>query len=177
MIDLDLARQHLLLGLGIEPDMRRGQTRHERCVKQLADAFAREAASLQIAENPVFCCRTISSSKRSGVPIPMKPPTITLAPAGIIATASSTATAFMGGTPVGHEPHWRERPPSTLDLRQGSPSFANDDAGATRRARAVDAPVRRGGGAAELSQFGNNVVRIHQYPPIADPFSAPPLPE
>jgi two-component system nitrogen regulation sensor histidine kinase NtrY len=37
----------------------------------------------------------------------------------------------------------------------------------------VDAPVRRGESAAELSQFGNNVVRIHQYPPIADPFSAP----
>jgi two-component system nitrogen regulation sensor histidine kinase NtrY len=28
----------------------------------------------------------------------------------------------------------------------------------------VDAPLRHAGGAAELSQFGNNVVRIHQYP-------------
>src|SRR5438445_13597771 len=38
----------------------------------------------------------------------------------------------------------------------------------------VDAPVRRGTGAAELSQFGNNVVRIHQYPPPPrTPFSAP----
>jgi hypothetical protein len=34
---------------------------------------------------------------------------------------------------------------------------------------AVDARVGRGGDAAELSQFGNNVVRIHQYPPAADP--------
>lgn len=37
----------------------------------------------------------------------------------------------------------------------------------------MDAPLRRGTDAAELSQFGNNVVRIHQYPPDADPFSAP----
>ncbi len=35
------------------------------------------------------------------------------------------------------------------------------------------APLRRARSAAELSQFSNNVVRIHQYPPIADPFSAP----
>jgi hypothetical protein len=41
----------------------------------------------------------------------------------------------------------------------------------------VDELLRRGRDAAELSQFGNNVVRIHQYPPAADPFSAAPLPE
>ena len=34
---------------------------------------------------------------------------------------------------------------------------------------AVDARVGRGGSAAELSQFGNNVVRIHQYPPAPRP--------
>jgi len=38
----------------------------------------------------------------------------------------------------------------------------------------VDARVGRETGAAELSQFGNNVVRIHQYPPPPrTPFSAP----
>lgn len=36
----------------------------------------------------------------------------------------------------------------------------------------MDALLRHAEDAAELSQFGNNVVRIHQYPPIADPFSA-----
>jgi len=41
----------------------------------------------------------------------------------------------------------------------------------------VDALVRRGRDAAELSQFGNNVVRIHQYPPPdADPVFSTPLP-
>jgi len=40
----------------------------------------------------------------------------------------------------------------------------------------VDALVRRGTGAAELSQFGNNVVRIHQYPrPDAEPRFQHPL--
>ena len=55
------------------------------------------AASLLIRERPDFFCRTNSSSRRSGVPTPMKPPTMMLAPSGIIATASSAETALMIG--------------------------------------------------------------------------------
>src|SRR3954463_6880270 len=61
----------------------------------LPTPFPGVAASLLIKERPDFFCRTNSSSRRSGVPTPMKPPTMMLAPAGIIATASSTETALM----------------------------------------------------------------------------------
>ena len=53
------------------------------------------AASLLMMESSDFLCLTSSSSSRSGVPTPMNPPTITVAPLGILATASSTETAFI----------------------------------------------------------------------------------
>src|SRR6516164_4882327 len=58
------------------------------------------AASLQTSESSDLCCRTSSSSSRSGVPTPMKPPTITLAPLGIIATASSAETVLILPAPI-----------------------------------------------------------------------------
>ena len=56
------------------------------------------AASLLMMESSDFLCLTSSSSSRSGVPTPMKPPTMTVAPLGIMATASSAETAFIGGS-------------------------------------------------------------------------------
>src|SRR5262245_20568778 len=44
-------------------------------------------------------CRTSSSTRRSGVPTPMNPPIMRLAPSGIMATASSTGTVFMSERP------------------------------------------------------------------------------
>jgi hypothetical protein len=46
-----------------------------------------DAVSLAITVRSFLPWRTISSIMRSGVPTPMKPPTITLAPSGIMATA------------------------------------------------------------------------------------------
>src|SRR3954469_23277091 len=63
----------------------------------LPTPFPGVAASLLIRVRPDFFCRTSSSSRRSGVPTPMKPPTMMLAPFGIMATASSTETDFMIG--------------------------------------------------------------------------------
>src|SRR3954454_1710804 len=54
------------------------------------------AASLLMMESSDLPCLTSSSNSRSGVPTPMNPPTITLAPFGIIAMASSADTLFMG---------------------------------------------------------------------------------
>src|SRR5258707_4930518 len=56
------------------------------------------AASLQMIDSSDFLCLTTSSSRRSGVPTPMNPPTMTLAPLGIMATASSTEMDFLGGS-------------------------------------------------------------------------------
>jgi hypothetical protein len=42
-----------------------------------------------MTESSGFLCLTSSSSRRSDVPTPMKPPTMTVAPLGIRATASS----------------------------------------------------------------------------------------
>src|SRR5262249_34252389 len=53
------------------------------------------AVSLAITVRSRFCCRTISSITRSGVPTPMKPPIIRLAPSGISATASESAMVCM----------------------------------------------------------------------------------
>ena len=58
------------------------------------------AASLLMMESSDFLCLTISSSSRSGVPTPMNPPTMTVAPLGIMATASSTETAFIGSSEI-----------------------------------------------------------------------------
>src|SRR6516162_1338537 len=58
------------------------------------------AASLQTSESSDLCCRTSSSSSRSGVPTPMKPPTISLVPLGIIATASSAETVLILPAPI-----------------------------------------------------------------------------
>ena len=58
------------------------------------------AASLLMMESSDFLCLTSSSSSRSGVPTPMNPPTITVAPLGILATASSTETAFIGDSEI-----------------------------------------------------------------------------
>ena len=58
------------------------------------------AASLLMMESSDFLCLTNSSSSRSGVPTPMNPPTITVAPLGILAMASSTETAFIGDSEI-----------------------------------------------------------------------------
>src|SRR6201993_3153970 len=58
------------------------------------------AASLLIRARLDFFCRTSSSSNRSGVPTPIKPPTMMVAPSGIIAMASSAETDFMLEAPV-----------------------------------------------------------------------------
>ena len=52
-------------------------------------------ASLQITVNSDLFCLTNSSTRRSGVPTPMNPPTMTVAPLGIMATASSAETLFI----------------------------------------------------------------------------------
>jgi hypothetical protein len=54
-----------------------------------------KAASLLMMESSDLLCLTNSSSSRSGVPTPMNPPTITVAPLGIMATASSTETTII----------------------------------------------------------------------------------
>ena len=46
------------------------------------------ALSLAITVRPRFLWRTSSSTSRSGVPTPMKPPIITLAPSGMSSTAA-----------------------------------------------------------------------------------------
>src|SRR3954447_16698227 len=74
------------------------------------------AASLQMSARFDFFCRTNSSSKRSGVPTPMKPPTMMHAPFGIIATASSTETAFIGLLRQDRKVGGMSPPPMTLDL-------------------------------------------------------------
>src|SRR5581483_6306998 len=56
------------------------------------------AASLQTSESSHLRWRTSSSRSRSGVPTPMKPPTISRDPLGIIAMASSTDTVFIGSS-------------------------------------------------------------------------------
>jgi hypothetical protein len=53
------------------------------------------AASLLMMESSDFLCLTNSSSRRSGVPTPMNPPTMTVAPLGIMAMASAAETAFI----------------------------------------------------------------------------------
>src|SRR6185437_5587666 len=53
------------------------------------------AASLAMIVSSLFFCRTSSSRSRSGVPTPMKPPIMMVAPFGIIATASSAEMFFM----------------------------------------------------------------------------------
>ena len=58
------------------------------------------AASLQMMESSDFFCRTNSWTRRSGVPIPMKPPIMILAPLGIMATACSAETAFIESFPI-----------------------------------------------------------------------------
>jgi len=53
------------------------------------------AVSLAMTVKSLFCCRTSSSTSGSGVPTPMNPPTISVAPAGIIATASWRLMVFI----------------------------------------------------------------------------------
>jgi hypothetical protein len=75
----------------------------------------------------------------------MKPPTMMLAPAGIIAMASSTETAFMMGTPItGSIDEWHcdemvtfAQDPS-LDLRQSSRSNWGEDRVGLRRWRELE---------------------------------------
>src|ERR1700722_12353618 len=57
--------------------------------------FPGTPASLAMMERWDLRCRTNSSSSRSGAPTPMNPPIMTLAPSGILATASSTGTTLI----------------------------------------------------------------------------------
>src|SRR5438876_537069 len=56
------------------------------------------AASWHLSVSSDFCCRTNSSSNRSGVPTPINGPTITDVPLGIIAMASSADTDLIDGS-------------------------------------------------------------------------------
>jgi hypothetical protein len=53
------------------------------------------AVSLAMTVRLPFFCRTSSSMTRSGVPTPMNPPTMSVAPSGIFATASAADIAFI----------------------------------------------------------------------------------
>ena len=68
-------------------------------IDQLADAPPGSALSLAITVRLRLPWRTSSSIRRSGVPTPMKPPIMRVAPSGIIATASCTETVCMAGCP------------------------------------------------------------------------------
>src|ERR1700733_15150906 len=96
--------------------------------------FPGTAASLLIIERSLFFCLTTSSSRRSGVPTPMNPPTMMLEPGEIIAMASSTETALMIETPVssrsvkgGRNADVDEAHQRSFDLHQGSPLFSPRD--------------------------------------------------
>ena len=58
------------------------------------------AVSLAMTVRSRLPWRTSSSITRSGVPTPMKPPIIRLAPSGIMATASATSMVFMRASPA-----------------------------------------------------------------------------
>ena len=58
------------------------------------------AVSFAMTVRFFFPWRTSSSMMRSGVPTPMKPPIMSVAPSEIIVTASSTGTVFMVQTSV-----------------------------------------------------------------------------
>src|SRR6187431_201149 len=76
------------------------------------------AVSLAITVSRRLPCRTISSTIRSGVPTPMKPPIIRLAPSGIFATASATLVVRIEPPLLG-EPRPVDRQRRTADLRGG----------------------------------------------------------
>jgi hypothetical protein len=60
--------------------MARRQPRYQRRVEQFSNALAGERSVIADNGELDFRCRTNSSSRRSGVPTPMNPPTMTVAP-------------------------------------------------------------------------------------------------
>ena len=66
---------------GLSPIWLAVSARYQRRVEQFANAFAGDRGVIaDNRETRIFCCRTTSSSRRSGVPTPMNPPTMTVAP-------------------------------------------------------------------------------------------------
>src|SRR5215212_9401343 len=76
------------------------------------------AVSLAMTVRSLFFCRTISSTTGSGVPTPMKPPIIRVAPAGIIATASWRVIVFIAASSL-CRPAAVDRKGDAADLRRG----------------------------------------------------------
>src|SRR5215470_9066054 len=66
------------------------------------------AVSLAMTVRSRLPWRTSSSTTRSGVPTPIKPPIITLAPSGIIATDCSREIVFMIRAPIRSTPLQRD---------------------------------------------------------------------
>ena len=91
----DLAGDHLPLRFGIEADvaddgLAAPALRRSACRCRMPGV----AVSLAMTVRSRLPWRTSSSISRSGVPTPMKPPIIRLAPSGIIATASVEGDSF-----------------------------------------------------------------------------------
>ena len=79
--------------------------------------FAGEAVSFAITTKSRFLWRTSSSITRSGVPVPMKPPIMRLAPLGIIATASFTDIVRTGAPVSARDPRQKHGPSGAVLLR------------------------------------------------------------
>jgi hypothetical protein len=84
-VHLQLAAHHVLLGFGVEADVAHDGPAHQLGPDELAD-------SAMITVRLCLFWRTISSMIRSGLPTPMNPPVIRLAPSGIMATDWSRGT-------------------------------------------------------------------------------------
>ena len=91
-IDRHLAGNHLLLGLGVEADVAGDRPGEKTGPNQLANA---PAGHRRIVGNDDQIALALAHK-----PHPMNPPIMRLAPSGIMATASSTATIFMSVWPV-----------------------------------------------------------------------------
>ena len=76
------------------------------------------AVSLAMTVRLRLPCRTISSIRRSGVPTAMNPPTMRLAPFGIMATASLTEMTFMACGLLLGGPAAVDRQADAADLRR-----------------------------------------------------------
>ena len=96
-VHLQVPGEHLLLGLRIEADVTHDDPPQQLGSDELADADARSGGVVGDHREFALCCRTSSSISGSGVPTPMKPPTIRVAPVGIIATASGRPIVFIAG--------------------------------------------------------------------------------
>src|SRR5206468_1913065 len=77
-----------------------------------------EAVSLAMTVRSCFSCRTSASISASGVPTPMKPPIMRVAPFGIRATASSSGIDFIV------ESLWVHSPPLAAHVQ----AMISDDA-------------------------------------------------